>query len=246
LIDGEKAIEDIKIGDWVLSDDPNTPGGIEYKQVLQTFNHDTTNLVDIFINGEKITTTDTHPFWVQDVGWVAARDLNAGTHLQTKTESWLAIDKVATHTGLTTVYNFEVAGFHTYFVSDLGLLVHNACVDTRINIANDRTRFTPIRPSTGNPVSAGFDHVLKGHFNRALGKNRSVFDITPDELKTILQSKNVVSSPVRAVGDGHFERIVDVGQTVGNTSLKYGGNPTSTIKILTDSAGNLITTYPIP
>jgi hypothetical protein len=110
-------IEDIKIGDWVLSDDPNTPGGIEYKQVLQTFNHDTTNLVDIYINGEKITTTDTHPFWVQDVGWVAARDLNAGTHLQTKTESWLSIDKVERHTGLTTVYNFEVAGFHTYFVS---------------------------------------------------------------------------------------------------------------------------------
>ncbi len=127
MIDGEKAIEDIKIGDWVLSDDPNTPGDIEYKQVLQTFNHDTTNLVDIFINGEKITTTDTHPFWVQDVGWVAAKHLNAGYHLQTKTESWLAIDKVETHTGLTTVYNFEVAGFHTYFVSDLGLLVHNSC-----------------------------------------------------------------------------------------------------------------------
>jgi Pretoxin HINT domain len=61
------------------------------------------------------------------VGWVAAKDLNAGTHLQTKTESWLAINKVETHTGLTTVYNFEVAGFHTYFVSDLGLLVHNSC-----------------------------------------------------------------------------------------------------------------------
>jgi Pretoxin HINT domain/Bacterial toxin 50 len=126
-IDGEKAIEDIKIGDWVLSDDPNTPGDIEYKQVLQTFNHDTTNLVDIFINGEKITTTDSHPFWVEDVGWVAARDLNAGSHLQTKNESWLSIDKVETHTGLTTVYNFEVAGFHTYFVSDVGLLVHNSC-----------------------------------------------------------------------------------------------------------------------
>jgi hypothetical protein len=135
MIDGEKSIaplapksiEDIKIGDWVLSDDPNTPGGIEYKQVLQTFNHDTTSLVDIYIGGEKITTTNTHPFWVQDVGWVAARDLDAGTHLQTKTESWLAIDKVETHTGLTTVYNFEVAGFHTYFVSDIGLLVHNNC-----------------------------------------------------------------------------------------------------------------------
>ena len=48
------------------------------------------------------------------------------------------------------------------------------------------------------------------------------------------------------MGDGHFEMIVDVGQIVDNTSLKFGENPTSTIKILTDSAGNLITTYPIP
>jgi Pretoxin HINT domain len=133
MIDGEKsiaplapeAIEDIKIGDWVLSDDPNTPGGIEYKQVLQTFINHTTQLVDIYINGEKITTTEGHPFWVKDVGWILAKDLNAGTHLQTSTESWLNIDKVETHTGLTTIYNFEVAGFHTYFVSDLGLLVHN-------------------------------------------------------------------------------------------------------------------------
>jgi Pretoxin HINT domain len=244
--DGEKAIQDIQIGDWVLSDDPTTPGGIEYKQVIQTFTHETNYLVDVYIGGEKITTTENHPFWVKDVGWVAARDLGAGSLLETKTESWLGIDRVEKHTEVATVYNFEVQGFHTYFVSDLGLLVHNACVDTRINIANDRTRFTPIRPSTGNPVSAGFDHVLKGHFNRELGNNRSIFNITPDELKTILQSKDVVSSPVRVVGDGHFERIVDVGQIVGNTSLKSGGNPTSTIKILTDSAGNLITTYPIP
>jgi hypothetical protein len=63
-----------------------------------------------YIGGKKITTTDTHPFWVPDVGWVKAKDLHAETH-----------------TGLTTVCNFEVAGFHTHFVSDLGLLVHNLC-----------------------------------------------------------------------------------------------------------------------
>jgi hypothetical protein len=62
------------------------------------------------------------------LGWVAAKDLTAGTYLQTKTESWLDIDRVDQHTGFTQVYNFEVAGFHTYFVSDLGFLVHNACV----------------------------------------------------------------------------------------------------------------------
>jgi RHS repeat-associated protein len=144
-IDGEKAIEDIKIGDWVLSDDPNTPGGIEYKQVLQTFNHDTTNLVDIYINGEKITTTETHPFWVHGVGWVAAKDLNVGTLLQTKNESWLDIDKVEKHIGLTKVYNFEVAGFHTYFVSDLGLLVHNNCDEEFLRRAADSLQNSTMR-----------------------------------------------------------------------------------------------------
>jgi Pretoxin HINT domain/Colicin D len=129
--DGEKAIQDIQIGDWVLSDDPNTPGGIEYKQVLQTFNHETNYLVDVYIGGEKITTTENHPFWVKDVGWVAARDLGAGAQLETKGESWLGVDKVERHTEVATVYNFEVQGFHTYFVSDLGLLVHNGCDFTR-------------------------------------------------------------------------------------------------------------------
>ena len=126
-LDGTKNIEDIHVGDWVLSDDPNTVGEIEYKQVLNTFVKETTNLVDIYIDGEKITTTEEHPFWVPDVGWVAAKDLHAGSLLQTKYESWLDVDKVVKHSGLTTVYNFEVEGFHTYFVSDLGLLVHNTC-----------------------------------------------------------------------------------------------------------------------
>ncbi len=124
---GTKNIEDIHVGDWVLSDDPNTVGEIEYKQVLNTFVKETSNLVDIYIDGEMITTTQEHPFWVPDVGWVAAKDLHAGSLLQTKYESWLDVDKVERHGGLTTVYNFEVAGFHTYFVSDLGLLVHNMC-----------------------------------------------------------------------------------------------------------------------
>jgi Pretoxin HINT domain len=76
-----------------------------------------------------LCTTEEHPFWVPEVGWIAAKDLSTGTYLQTKTESWLDIDKIESHTSLTNVYNFEVEGFHTYFVSDLGLLVHNSCSD---------------------------------------------------------------------------------------------------------------------
>jgi RHS repeat-associated protein len=159
--EGIKNIEDIKVGDWVLSDDPNTPGGVIYKQVLQTFAHDTARLVDIYINGEKITTTEEHPFWVQGVGWVAAKDLTAGAHLQTKTESWLAIDKVEMHTALTMVYNFEVAGFHTYFVSDVGLLVHNSCSDFPKGAWISRSVFNNLQQDVGLAAKNKFSSALQ-------------------------------------------------------------------------------------
>jgi hypothetical protein len=144
------------------------------------------------------------------------------------------------------VYNFEVEGFHTYFVSDLGLLVHNACVDTRINIANGQTKYTPLRPTTGKPVSAGFDRVLDQHFDRLLSNSRSIFTIPPEQLKIILQSDIVVKSPVKALSGGQFERISDTGVIVGNLALKFGGNPTTKIKVITDVKGNLISTFPVP
>lgn len=43
-----------------------------------------------------------------------------------------------------------------------------------------------------------------------------------------------------------YVRNVDTGSIVGKTALKYGGNDTSWIRIFTDRAGNLITTFPIP
>ena len=117
-------------------------------------------------------------------------------------------------------------------------------VQSRVNIANGRTETTPLRDN-GNPVSAGFDHVIDGHFNREISNSRSVFTIAPDELKGILQSSSVVKSPVVALPDGQFVRTVDVGRAIGTTTLKDGGVPTSVIKVFTDKAGNLITTFPV-
>jgi filamentous hemagglutinin len=117
-------------------------------------------------------------------------------------------------------------------------------VATRINLANGPTRFTPLR-SSGSPVSAGWQHVLEGHFNRPVTANRSVFTISPGELRSILQSPEVVRSPVGALGDGHFFRIVDTGRTIGVSSVRNGGTATSVLKVFTDEAGNLITAFPL-
>jgi hypothetical protein len=124
--EGEKNIEDIQVGDWVVADDPNTVGEIEYKQVLDTFVRHTDKLVDLFIDGEVISTTGEHPFWTPDKGWVEAKDLVAGSLLMTKDGRTIDIDGVENRSGDFAVYNFKVDGFHTYFVSDLGILVHNA------------------------------------------------------------------------------------------------------------------------
>ncbi|WP_155973372.1 hypothetical protein [Paenibacillus sp. Leaf72] len=119
-------------------------------------------------------------------------------------------------------------------------------VQSRINVAAGRTRFTPLRPKTGEPVSAGWDHVVEGHFNVPLANSRSVFSLSPNEVKTILQSPTVVKSPVTAIPGGQYVRVVNVGKVVGHTALKFGGKETTWIKIFTDKAGNLISTYPVP
>lgn len=124
--EGIKNIEDIRVGDWVIADDPTTPKGIEARQVLDTFVRETDTLVDLYVDGEVISTTGEHPFWVPDKGWVEAKDLVVGSLLQTEDGRIIDVDRIERWEGRFEVYNFSVEGFYTYFVSDLGVLVHNA------------------------------------------------------------------------------------------------------------------------
>ena len=59
-IDGEVAIEDIEVGDYVRAENPDT-GEVDYKPVLETYEHDTYDVVYLTIDGEEFTTTDGHP-----------------------------------------------------------------------------------------------------------------------------------------------------------------------------------------
>lgn len=111
----------------MIADDPTTPGGIEAKEVLDTFDNEVTELYDLYVDGEVISTTAEHPFWVPDKGWVKAKDLVVGSLLQTDKETFVDVDRIERREGDFKVYNFEVEGFPTYFVSELGILVHNTC-----------------------------------------------------------------------------------------------------------------------
>ncbi len=116
---------------------------------------------------------------------------------------------------------------------------------SRINIATKATRFTPLN-NNGNPVSAGWKHVVDGHFNTIVGNNRSVFTVSQETVKEILQRSSTVQIPVSPTQlEGSFTRVVNTGQIIGTASLNQGGQPTTWIKIITDKAGNLITTFPV-
>ena len=79
------------------------------------------------MDGEVISTTGEHPFWVPDLGWVEAKDLVVGSLLQTEDGRIVDVDRVEKREGPFEVYNFNVEGIPTYFVSELGILVHNTC-----------------------------------------------------------------------------------------------------------------------
>ncbi len=122
-------IEDIKVGEKVWATNPET-GETELKGVVQTFINETDELVYVYADGEEIVTTPEHPFYVSNHGWIGAIDLRAGDKLVLVNGEFAVVEKVQ-HEILEQpikVYNFEVEDFHTYYVGDTGVLVHNECI----------------------------------------------------------------------------------------------------------------------
>ena len=78
---------------------------------------------------ETIDSTLEHPFYVEGLGWVEASSLHAGMTIWFANGIKGTVEDISNE-GLeepVTVYNFEVADFHTYFVGGGGVLVHNFC-----------------------------------------------------------------------------------------------------------------------
>ena len=77
LNEGRKAIEDIVVGDYVWAWDEET-GEKSLRRVTETYVNQTSELVHVFVGGEEIVTTPTHPFYSPVKGWTDATPLRAG------------------------------------------------------------------------------------------------------------------------------------------------------------------------
>jgi RHS repeat-associated protein len=126
---GKRNIEDIKVGDKVLSYDLGTKKVVE-RTVTQLIRKATQHWYHIQVGDEVIKATGAHPFWVVNKGrWISARDLKPGMELRkfdgniVKISS-VEMEKLTTPEG---TYNMEVEHDHDYFAGTAGctVLVHN-------------------------------------------------------------------------------------------------------------------------
>jgi intein/homing endonuclease len=124
--EGDKPIEELKEGDIVLSSDAER-GESAYERVSRVYVREASEMLDIRVEGEEISSTLEHLFWVEGKGWTAAKELKAGSELLTKEGCVARVEAVSRREGKFKVYNFEVERLHTYFVSRIGILVHNHC-----------------------------------------------------------------------------------------------------------------------
>ncbi len=150
---GLVAIEKIQAGDIVISRNPETKETAE-KIVVETYIREDRKLIHLVINGEKITTTETHPFYVNKKGFVEAGKLKPGEELVDVNNNIVKIEEYSVEITKepTPVYNFQVEDFHTYFVGNNSVLVHNADYEIKLS----RSKY----PESANHIE---EAIEKGH-----------------------------------------------------------------------------------
>ncbi|WP_020669820.1 polymorphic toxin-type HINT domain-containing protein [Amycolatopsis nigrescens] len=124
---GEKAIEDISVGDKVWA---RELGGDQsrLRTVVGLFNKRAEQLLAISAGGVDLRVTPQHPFWVVNRGWIYAGNLKVGDKLQSLDGTRPTVTGIVSQALATTVYNFEVEGDHNYYITKAQLLVHNCPV----------------------------------------------------------------------------------------------------------------------
>ena len=127
-INGYKNIENIQIGDIVLSYNEQKQKN-EYSTVLDTMIHVIyDNIYILYINNEQLNVTGIHRFLIKrnnQQQWIQASELKVNDLVLFADGSWHIIEKINIKIELKAVYNFEVDCNHNYYVGYNQILAHN-------------------------------------------------------------------------------------------------------------------------
>ena len=188
---GLKPIEDIEVGDEVLAYDEET-GEQAYKPVTRLFRNTTEEWYHVRVNDEEIICTGGHPFYILNADnsrnilefegvksngtgkWICARDLKKSDKVLLSDGSCAIIESIEVETlsAPETTYNFEVADYHTYYVSDSKVLVHNKCVKEMQMTSKEAVKYGK------EFLGEGYEKIGKGMYRSKDGLRTMRYDFT--------------------------------------------------------------------
>ena len=161
--EGLKPIEEVKIGEYVLSRSEES-GETSYKKVTDTLIRSTYNICTIELENGKIKSTTGHLFMVQDKWWKAAAELKAGDILETADGKCKVVKSITVEEKgyPVTTYNLSVEDNHTFFVGKLGVLTHNMKGFTPCELADEVAEKATKGVSKPKPYSKNRPSYRKG------------------------------------------------------------------------------------
>ena len=122
--DGYIPISELAEGDVVLAYNEVT-GETSTYTITATIAHVDLAIVKLTIDGEQLTTTREHPFYVLGRGWVNAGSLHLGDAVPQLDGTTGMVQRLRTVARPQVMYNLSVDTAHTFFVGQGAWLVHN-------------------------------------------------------------------------------------------------------------------------
>jgi hypothetical protein len=221
-----KNIEDIEVGDWVLSRNEYDSFGLaELRQVTAVEEHTVYDLQILSVRDEEtgeveaLRATAEPVFWVEGRGWTRAADLGAGDRGANPDGTFAVVvgNEYEYHPAGLTVYNFSVYGDHTYFVDDgagavVPVWVHNSCGPWNQVGGHHPISKAALRDATGYAWRKAFcapDRLLK-----RLGVDHRIISAAQTRIYAALRRSGVKPTLLR-IAKAELEAMKQAGMRVG-------------------------------
>jgi len=167
--------------DWIISRDEHDPeGALTVRRVLRKFVR-LAPVLNLHVGGKIIGTTAEHPFRVKGKGWTPAQELRAGDEIRLMGPGWTTVEGVADSGLITTVYNLEIEGDHTYFVGcvewGFSVWAHNASYAVAETL-EAKANYDAIFGNKGSKKAQTLEQWLKDNPD-LLAKAHDQFNINP-------------------------------------------------------------------
>nr|WP_240124430.1 RHS repeat-associated core domain-containing protein [Streptomyces sp. MUM 136J] len=214
LADGStKRIEDVKVGDEVVTTDPKSGKTAAHKVIDTILTKGDKEFVSLTIDGvtgqsshDALIATTTHPFWSPSKRlWVDAGDLHPGMTLRTHDGHQARVAAVRHFTKQQITHDLTVRDVHAYYVlaGSTPVLVHN-CGTGEIS---DKVMNDHILPRH----SLELDHLHPEFAD----KSKFAEGVTPAQIRQ--WTKDAMNAPMDKISmnNGAHRHLYDVGEEIG-------------------------------